>query len=75
MHNDEQKRDTCYVTEQKEACPVGHTWGGATLSINKRSTGTPRDARGRSGMPRGDHGRSEPSMGAQGRPGMPGNDQ
>ena len=52
MHKDEQRRDTCYVTEQKEACSVGHTWSGATLSINKRSPGAPRDARGRSVPPR-----------------------
>ena len=38
--NKEQKRHTCDTAEQKkEAQPLGHTWSGATLIINRRRTG------------------------------------
>ena len=35
------------LRSKKEARTLGHTWDGATLSIN-RSSGAPRDAQGRS---------------------------
>ena len=75
MHNDEQKRDTCYVTEQKAACSVGHTWDGATLSVNKGSSGTPMGAQGRSVTLRDAQGRPGTTKDAQSRPGVLRDDQ